>query len=323
MSSKARTSISPPSCGRKNSVLLSLFRGDPQTCHPTNPRYTPTKMSRRMILPATWLAALAHASAAPAAPNQPPDAPTEFSMNFMEILEAGGIMMYPLALLSFAAVVLIFIYLLTIRRNAVVSDRFMDAAETMIRRRDYLGLISFCHRRNECMARITQKTMDFLTKYPMASFGDVREVAQSEGSRQAGLLTSRITYLADIGAIAPMVGLLGTVLGMIKSFLQISGGDVQGVRQMELAEGVSEALITTAAGLVIGIPALVFYSLFRGRVQKYIAELEAAATHLMALLHAQVERQTQAPTSGPRHVDELGNPIHPLGTEPRRDLYGI
>ena len=276
-----------------------------------------------MILPATWLAALAHASAAPAAPNQPPDAPTEFSMNFMEILEAGGIMMYPLALLSFAAVVLIFIYLLTIRRNAVVSDRFMDAAETMIRRRDYLGLISFCHRRNECMARITQKTMDFLTKYPMASFGDVREVAQSEGSRQAGLLTSRITYLADIGAIAPMVGLLGTVLGMIKSFLQISGGDVQGVRQMELAEGVSEALITTAAGLVIGIPALVFYSLFRGRVQKYIAELEAAATHLMALLHAQVERQTQAPTSGPRHVDELGNPIHPLGTEPRRDLYGI
>jgi hypothetical protein len=66
---------------------------------------------------------------------------------------------------------------------------------------------------------------------------------------------------------------------------------------MELAEGVSEALITTAAGLMIGIPALVFYSLFRGRVQKYIAELEAAATHLMALLHSQVERQqSSAPT---------------------------
>lgn len=273
-------------------------------------------MIRRMIFPAAWLAALSHASAAET------DAPTPLSMNFMEIVQAGGIMMFPLALLSVVAVVLILIYLLTIRRNAVVSDRFMDAAETMIRRRDYLGLISFCHRRNECMARVTQKTMDFLTKYPMASFGDVREVAQSEGSRQAGLLNSRITYLADIGAIAPMVGLLGTVIGMIKSFLQIAGGDVQGVRQMELAEGVSEALITTAAGLTIGIPALVFYSLFRGRVQKYIAELEAAATHLMALLHAQVERQHPPSSASPRHVDELGNP-YPLGGDPRRDLHGI
>jgi biopolymer transport protein ExbB len=251
-------------------------------------------MIRRLILPSAWLAALSHASAAETGTATP------LSMNFMEIVQAGGIMMYPLALLSVVAVILIFIYLLTIRRNAVVSDRFMDAAETMIRRRDYLGLISFCHRRNECMARITQKTMDFLTKYPMASFGDVREVAQSEGSRQAGLLNSRITYLADVGSIAPMVGLLGTVIGMIKSFLQIAGGDVQGVRQMELAEGVSEALITTAAGLTIGIPALVFYSLFRGRVQKYIAELEAASTHLMALLHAQVERQHPPSSPGPR-----------------------
>ena len=211
--------------------------------------------------------------------------------NFLEIVAAGGVMMYPLALISVVGVVLVILYLLTIRRNAVVSDRFMNAAEAMIRKRDYLGLIAYCHRQNESMARITQKTLDFFTKYHSASFGEVREVAEAEGSRQAGLLSSRITYLADIGSIAPMVGLLGTVLGMIKSFMQISGGDVQGVRQMGLAEGVSEALITTAAGLMIGIPALVFYSLFRGRVQKYIAELEAAATHLMALLHTQVEHQ--------------------------------
>ena len=274
-------------------------------------------MIRSMIFTAFCLAAVSPVSGAEA------DTPSQLSMNFMEIVEAGGIMMFPLALLSVAAFVLVFIYLLTIRRNALVSDRFMDAAETMIRRRDYLGLISFCHRRNECMARITQKTMDFLTKYPMAAFGDVREVAQSEGSRQAGLLNSRITYLADIGSIAPMVGLLGTVLGMIKSFLQIADGDVQGVRQMQLAEGVSEALITTAAGLCIGIPALVFYSLFRGRVQKYIAELEAASTHLMALLHAQLERQQPPGGGSHRHAEELGSSPHPYGAEPRRDLHGI
>ena len=251
--------------------------------------------------------------------------PVSKQMDFLEIVAAGGIMMYPLALLSVVGVVLVLIYLLTIRRNAVVSDRFMDAAEAMIRKRDYLGLVAYCHRQNECMARVTQKTLDFLTKYPMASFGGVREVAEAEGSRQAGLLSSRITYLADIGSIAPMVGLLGTVLGMIKSFLQVSSGDVTGVRQMELAEGVSEALITTAAGLMIGIPALVFYSLFRGRVQKYIAELEAAATHLMALLHSQVERQQPhvAYTPAQRTREDYAMPVpSPMGGE-REDVRGI
>ena len=115
--------------------------------------------------------------------------PMSQQMDFMEIVMAGGIMMYPLAVLSVVGVVLVLIYLLTIRRNAVVSDRFMDAAEAMIRKRDYLGLVAYCHRQNECMARVTQKTLDFLTKYPMASFGGVREVAEAEGSRQAGLLS--------------------------------------------------------------------------------------------------------------------------------------
>lgn len=247
--------------------------------------------------------------------------------NFLKIVEAGGIMMFPLALISVVGVVLILLYLLTIRRNAVVSDNFMDTAEAMIRKRDFLGLIGFCKKQNESMARVTQKTLDFSTKYPSASFGEVREVAEAEGSRQAGLLSSRITYLADIGSIAPMIGLLGTVLGMIKSFLQISGGDVQGVRQMELAGGVSEALITTAAGLMIGIPALVFYSIFRGRVQKYISELEAASTHLMALLHTQVEHQRplgggfQSPSE--KTSEDYATPIPSLLDKNRPDLHGI
>lgn len=278
-------------------------------------------MKRRLFssVGVLFSAATATATAAEAEPA------SATQMDFLEIVAAGGIMMYPLALLSVVGVVLVLIYLLTIRRNAVVSDRFMDAAEAMIRKRDYLGLIAYCHRQNECMARVTQKTLDFLTKYPMASFGGVREVAEAEGSRQAGLLSSRITYLADIGSIAPMVGLLGTVLGMIKSFLQVASGDVAGVRQMELAEGVSEALITTAAGLMIGIPALVFYSLFRGRVQKYIAELEAAATHLMALLHSQVERQQPqvAHTPAQRAREDYAMPLpSPLAGE-RPDLHGI
>ncbi len=253
------------------------------------------------------------------------DADNARQFDFMEIIEKGGVMMYPLAVLSVAAMVLILLYLMTIRRNTVVSDRFMNTAEAMIRKRDYLGLISYSHRQNQCMARITQKSLDFMTKNGSATFGEVREIAESEGSRQAGMLSSRITYLADIGSIAPMVGLLGTVIGMIKSFLEISGGAFEGVRQMKLAEGVSEALVTTATGLVVGIPALVFYSLFRGRVQKYVSELEAATTHLMAMLHAQVQRQQPRaePSAPPRRSDDYAMPVpSPLGDD-RPDLHGI
>jgi len=216
--------------------------------------------------------------------------PVPKQINFLEVLHKGGPMMYPLGVMSVIMVLLILLFLLTVRRNVIVSDRFMNAAEAMIRKRDYLGLMAFSQRRNECMARITQKTLEFMAGNPSSAFENIRDAAQTEGSRQSGLLTSRITFLADLGSLAPMVGLLGTVIGMIKAFTEISAGEVQGVRQMGLADGVSQALIATAFGLAISIISLSFYSLFRGRVQKYIGELEAASTHLVALLHGQLER---------------------------------
>lgn len=260
---------------------------------------------------------------ASAASETPVPAVTE--TNFLEILAKGGIMMYPLGVMSVITVVLILIFLLTIRRNAIVSDYFMNHVESMIRKRDYMGLSALSHRRNECMARITQKTLDFMAANPGTSVANVREIAQAEGSHQAGLLTSRITYLADIGAIAPMVGLLGTVFGMIEAFFQISSGAVPGVREMGLAEGVSKALIATAGGLAISIPALAFYSIFRGRAQKYISELEAAATHFVILLQAPLERQSAqihaSPVQRPR--EDYAMPVaSPLAGE-RPDLHGI
>lgn len=211
----------------------------------------------------------------------------EATETFLDIFMKGGVvLMAPLAVLSFLAVLLIFFYFLTIRQGTVVSNKFMNAADALIRKQDYLGLIAVCNRENECIARIVYKTLDFATKNPTASFDEVREVTEAEGTRQASILNNRISYLNDIGRIAPMVGLLGTVVGMIEAFNDIGSG----VQHMELAPGVSKALITTAAGLVIGIPSLIFYSIFRGKVQKLIAELEAAMTHIMALLAAQYKR---------------------------------
>lgn len=206
-----------------------------------------------------------------------------------ELLRQGGVMMFPLAALALIGLILIILYMLTIRRGTVVTNRFMNAADSMIRQRDFQGLHNYCRRRGEMVARLTHKTVHFLIENPNASMADLREVAETEGSRQSGILAQRITWLGDIGAIAPMVGLLGTVIGMIKSFMQISQGNV-GVLQQMLAAGVSEALVTTATGLVVGITAIVFHSFFKGRVNRLLSEFEAASTHIMTLITGQLSQ---------------------------------
>ena len=105
-----------------------------------------------------------------------------------------------------------------------------------------------------------------------------------------------------------MVGLLGTVVGMIKAFREIAQHSFVGSKQTGLASGVSEALLTTAGGLCIGIPALIFYSLFRGKVQGLVAELEAASTHIMALLAAQYKRASGAKSKSVKQKTENSRP---------------
>ncbi len=209
-------------------------------------------------------------------------------------IKRTGIMAYPLIALSLVAVFLLVLYTFTIRQGTVVSDAFMNSADSLIRKQDYLGLLAVCNRRNEAIARITSKTLDFATRNPTASFEEVKEVTEAEGNRQSSLLLSRIAYLGDVGAVAPMLGLLGTTLGMITTFHEISGKEFGGSNQLGLAQGVSEALLCTASGLVIGIPALIGYAIYRGKANRLISEMEAATTHLMALLAVQYKRAARA-----------------------------
>ena len=215
-------------------------------------------------------------------------------LSFETFIKGAGIMAYPLVLLSMVAFFLIVLYTFTIRQGSVVSDGFMKSADALIRKQDYLGLLAVCNRRNECIARITSKTLDFATRNPTASFEEVKEVTEAEGNRQSSLLLSRIAYLGDVGAVAPMLGLLGTTIGMIRTFHEMTGKSYGGSGQLGLAQGVSEALLCTASGLVIGIPSLIFYSIFRGKVNRLISEMEAATTHLMALLAVQYKRAARA-----------------------------
>src|ERR1043166_5542343 len=236
------------------------------------------------------IGALASASPLFAQEPTPPLVPQQ-SQTILETLIKAGPVMIPLFALSIFFVALVVVYLMTIRRGTVVSSGYMATADALLRKRDYLGLLAVSNRHGEAIARVVQKMLDFTTKNPSADFQQVREIAETEGTRVASSLNNRTIYLADIGMIAPMLGLLGTVFGIIKSFSAL-GSDLGTARYALLSSGVSQALVNTAAGLAIGIPAMIFYAFFRGRVQKIISELESAVTHVLALLSLQYHKRT-------------------------------
>jgi biopolymer transport protein ExbB len=213
--------------------------------------------------------------------------PEVHAKSILETLVSAGWVMGVLFALSVFFVMLVIVYLLTIRRGAVVSSGYMATADALLRKRDYLGLLAVSNRHGEAIARVVQKMLDFTTKNPNADLAQLREIAETEGTRVASSLNNRVTYLADIGMIAPLLGLLGTVLGIIRSFGAL-GADLGTARYVLLSKGISEALVNTCAGLAIGIPAMMFYAYFRGKSQKLISELESATTHVLALLSLQV-----------------------------------
>jgi biopolymer transport protein ExbB len=209
--------------------------------------------------------------------------PGSTQATLLQLVKSGGWVMIPLILTSVVTLSLIFACLFSLRRGTVVTRRFMETAEALLRKRDYLGLIAVSNRHSEAVARITSRTLDFATKNPTASNQAIREVAETEGSRVASSLNHRIVYLADIATLSPMLGLLGTVIGIINAFGVLASNTTQ-PRPMLLAHGVSEALVATASGLVIGIVAMAFYAVFRGKVASMISDLESATSHIVNII---------------------------------------
>ncbi|MDP9253400.1 MAG: MotA/TolQ/ExbB proton channel family protein, partial [Verrucomicrobiota bacterium] len=159
-------------------------------------------MKTFLLLPA--LLAGAEPLLAQSPPPTVPDLPQTTSI--LQAMIAAGPIMVPLFLLSILSVMLVIVYLLTIRRGAVVSSGYMATADALLRKRDYLGLLAVSNRHSEGIARVVQKVLDFSTKNPNADFQQMREIAETEGTRVASSLNNRVIYLADIGMIAPMLG---------------------------------------------------------------------------------------------------------------------
>jgi biopolymer transport protein ExbB len=206
------------------------------------------------------------------------------TVNLWKLVQSGGWAMIPLAFLSILTVMLVLVYLFTLRRSSILTPHYMNTADVLLKKRDYLGLLAISSRHSEAVARVVQRTLDFATKNPNASFEMIKDIAETEGAAQAASLQHRTVYLADIGMLSPMIGLLGTVMGIIRSFGVLGSGQTTQSRDVLLASGVSEALVATATGLILGILAMAFYSMFRNRVQSLISDMEIASAHVLALI---------------------------------------
>jgi biopolymer transport protein ExbB len=111
----------------------------------------------------------------------------------------------------------------------------------------------------------------------------LKDVVEGEGVRQAEAIQGQTQYLLDVAVVAPMVGLLGTVIGMYVAFGAVAS-DIASARPVVLAQGVQLALITTVFGLIVAIPAMAFYAYFRRRASKLVSYLESVSTDILTAL---------------------------------------
>lgn len=210
-------------------------------------------------------------------------APPAEMLTLAQLMQMGGWLMYVLAALSVLGLALIVYYSMVLRvRNIAPAAQALRLRELLKERRGR-DARELCAQQPTALAAVASAGLDFLKENPQAKSDVLKEVMESEGSRQAGRMQNMIHYLLDLSAVAPMVGLLGTVIGMLKAFNSVAF-DLAKARPMELAGGVGQALITTIAGLIVAIPAMMAYSWFRGRVIKLTGRLEGASTDLLAIL---------------------------------------
>lgn len=201
------------------------------------------------------------------------------SRNFLTwMIEAlGWFWMLVFAALSFVMVALIMMNLLQVRRDVLLPNDFVEEFEQKLNGKDFQGAYEIARNDDSFVARVLAAGMGRLSRgYPEAVEG-----MQEAGEDENMALEHRLSYLALIGSVAPMLGLMGTVQGMIASFDKIASSAVS-PKPSELAEGISTALFTTLIGLGIAIPAMVFYSILKNRIQRLVLEIGMVSEGLMS-----------------------------------------
>ena len=197
-----------------------------------------------------------------------------------ETLEQGGITMIPLAACSVLALWVILDRAWKLRRSRVVVPEIVRVIDDLRGSADLRRARDVCQRYPGPFSTIVQVALD----NHFESRDEIRERVEDQGRQEVASLERGLGILETVAGIAPLLGLLGTVLGMIEVFDIISR---QGAGQAQnLSGGIAEALITTATGLFIGIPALVFYNYFTGKAERLVLDIEGHTNRLIQRIQA-------------------------------------
>ncbi len=197
----------------------------------------------------------------------------------IDTLFQAGWVIYPIIILSLATLAIFVERMMTLRKTkvdpALVTERIRDYVQAG----DIIGAKNYCNDQDKPITRILKHGLERLGR----PISEIQEAVHAAGKYEAFELEKRVDLLATIAGVAPMLGFLGTVTGMIKAFKQIAS--LQGnVNPSVLAGGIWEALLSTAMGLVVGILAVFLYNYLTGRINRAVHDMERSATDFIDLL---------------------------------------
>jgi biopolymer transport protein ExbB len=207
-------------------------------------------------------------------------------MNLLSILAKGGWLMIPIAIFSLIALGIFIERLLVLRKSQINFNAFLLKLRQHIINKDIESALKLCADAQSPIARI----MGTGIKRHDQGREEIKDTIESAGRAEIYQLEKGYGTLATIAGVAPLTGFLGTVTGMIRAFMRIQelGGNVNAT---VLAGGIWEALITTAAGLFVGILTLLAYNYLVSKVQRFVFQLEVSSSNLLELLTSKSENE--------------------------------
>jgi len=240
-----------------------------------------TRISSAVLFGATI--GLSFAMPAVAAAQKSTEQAVDPPAGFLEIIFAGGVigilMIVVLLALSLTTAYLIFDHLMTIRKSILIPEGLGETVRKSLLSNDVAAARAACQKQPSMMSFVLSQGIGELE----FGWNAVEKTLEDALAEQAARLFRKIEYLSLIGNIAPMVGLLGTVIGMIFAFQNVAA--TQGTASApQLATGIYQALVTTVGGLIVAIPSIGAFAIFRNRIDQLIAEAGYTAQHVFSPL---------------------------------------
>ncbi len=210
--------------------------------------------------------------------------------NLLHVIHDGGPLMYPIALCSFILTVFIFERIIALRKGRVIPGPFVKRFIAQLKegQLDREKALELCEENGSPVAQVFAAAVK---KWGKTSV-EVEQAILDSGERITNHLRRYLRLLNGIAQVGPLLGLLGTVVGMIMSFNGLAAGG-EGQREM-LAGGIAQALLTTAAGMSVAIPALIAYLYFIGRVDRLIMEIDALGQQIVEVISAEAIAESKS-----------------------------